>query len=137
MHPFLTVLVFSFFHLPRTARQLFGEAEDDGVELDEAEKQGENGKYVPRIDESDQMYDVIRPPSCPLPLAAAKEIETLRREAQAFAAVRQLLRTRTSNVTNGNGSHASLKHSSAARAAFDKACIPNLQKKCMCLQPNR
>ncbi|KIJ56440.1 hypothetical protein M422DRAFT_150768 [Sphaerobolus stellatus SS14] len=45
--------------------QLFGEDEEDQGELDEAEKQGEN----------------------------AKEIENLRREAQAFKTVRKLIRT--------------------------------------------
>ncbi|KAJ7248243.1 hypothetical protein B0H12DRAFT_723269 [Mycena haematopus] len=49
--------------------QLFGEDEDAVGELDEAEKQGEN----------------------------AQEIETLRREAQAFHAVRQALRSSTSS----------------------------------------
>ncbi|KAK7676268.1 hypothetical protein QCA50_020769 [Cerrena zonata] len=47
--------------------QLFGEDEDSGGELDEAEKQGEN----------------------------AQEIATLRKEAQAFKVVRSLLRTTT------------------------------------------
>ncbi|KAJ6460974.1 hypothetical protein C8R45DRAFT_912447 [Mycena sanguinolenta] len=49
--------------------QLFGEDEDAVGELDEAEKQGEN----------------------------AQEIETLRREAQAFRAVREALRSSTSS----------------------------------------
>ncbi|KAJ7176564.1 hypothetical protein C8R46DRAFT_1076671 [Mycena filopes] len=49
--------------------QLFGEDEDAVGELDEAEKQGEN----------------------------AQEIATLRREAQAFAAVRQALRSSTAS----------------------------------------
>ncbi|TRM57404.1 hypothetical protein BD626DRAFT_213035 [Schizophyllum amplum] len=68
--------------------QLFGEDEDATGELDEAEKQGEN----------------------------AQEIATLRKEAQAFAAVRKALRDPASKV-------------SAAKMAFDKvfnADIKNL-----------
>ncbi|KAF9450853.1 hypothetical protein P691DRAFT_664436 [Macrolepiota fuliginosa MF-IS2] len=70
--------------------QLFGEDEDAVGELDEAEKQGEN----------------------------AQEIETLRKEAQAFRAVRLALRT-----PSPNGS------SDVAKAVFDKvfnADIKNL-----------
>ncbi|KAJ3563808.1 hypothetical protein NP233_g8693 [Leucocoprinus birnbaumii] len=70
--------------------QLFGEDEDAVGELDEAEKQGEN----------------------------AQEIETLRKEAQAFKAVRRALRT-----PSPNGS------SDVAKAVFDKvfnADIKNL-----------
>ncbi|KXN89035.1 Ubiquitin-activating enzyme E1-like protein [Leucoagaricus sp. SymC.cos] len=70
--------------------QLFGEDEDAVGELDEAEKQGEN----------------------------AQEIETLRKEAQAFKAVRQALRT-----PSPNGS------SDVAKTVFDKvfnADIKNL-----------
>ncbi|KAF5353893.1 hypothetical protein D9756_007116 [Leucocoprinus leucothites] len=70
--------------------QLFGEDEDAVGELDEAEKQGEN----------------------------AEEIETLRKEAQAFKAVRRALRT-----PSPNGS------SDVAKAVFDKvfnADIKNL-----------
>ncbi|TFK50549.1 hypothetical protein OE88DRAFT_1713030 [Heliocybe sulcata] len=59
--------------------QLFGEDEDAGGELDEAEKQGEN----------------------------AQEIATLRKEAQAFKAVRSALRSKD-------------KSSNAAKMAFEK-----------------
>ncbi|CAL1710842.1 unnamed protein product [Somion occarium] len=61
--------------------QLFGEEEDAGGELDEAEKQGEN----------------------------AKEIATLRKEAQAFTTVRSALRTQSKSES-----------SNAARLAFEK-----------------
>ncbi|KAI8970626.1 hypothetical protein BD414DRAFT_250378 [Trametes punicea] len=62
--------------------QLFGEDEDSGSELDEAEKQGEN----------------------------AKEIAALRKEAQAFKAVREALRSAAKDEAS----------SSAAKMVFNK-----------------
>ncbi|KAG5636460.1 hypothetical protein H0H81_007967 [Sphagnurus paluster] len=59
--------------------QLFGEDEDAGGELDEAEKQGENGKSK-----------FTSPP--------AQEIATLRKEAQAFNGVRVALRSKSPEV---------------------------------------
>ncbi|KLO06151.1 hypothetical protein SCHPADRAFT_1002503 [Schizopora paradoxa] len=73
--------------------QLFGEDENGGNELDEAEKQGEN----------------------------EQEIATLRKEAQAFTLVRKALRNSQPSANgkmNGN-SHAS-GSADAARLAFDK-----------------
>lgn len=94
-----------FVDLP-ISRQLFGEDEEDsGAELDEAEQQGENGT------------NTINPvfislASTPAPLAA-QEIATLRKEAQAFRAVRDTLRS-----TNANGSP--LNANPAAKLVFQK-----------------
>lgn len=68
-----------FFHLH--FRQLFGEDEDATGELDEAEKQGENGMLI-----------LMRPETCLIP-DPAQEIDTLRKEALAFHAVRTALRS--------------------------------------------
>ncbi|KAH8109913.1 hypothetical protein DFH11DRAFT_840626 [Phellopilus nigrolimitatus] len=75
--------------------QLFGEDEDAGGELDAAEKDGEN----------------------------AQEIATLRKEAQAFTAVRKALRAaHTLNGKTGSGANSLSASGSAdpARLAFNK-----------------
>ena len=78
--------------------QLFGEDEDAGGELDAAEKQGENGVYLFAC-----CVSLIDPHTN----LSAQEIATLRKEAQAFKAVRAALR---SPATTGD----------AARMVFQK-----------------
>ena len=96
-------------------RQLFGEDEDSTDELDEAEKQGENGEPP---------YDLCLPSNALLPwtftlvpcLLLAQEIENLRREAQAFKSVRAALRSKDTS-------------SSAAKMAFQKVqCLLPLRE---------
>lgn len=79
--------------------QLFGEDENAGGELDEAEKQGENGR----------LRNAQRQPRVAECIPIAQEIATLRKEALAFKAVRAALRT-----PHEDGS------SSAARIVFQK-----------------
>ena len=87
-------------------RQLFGEDEDSTDELDDAEKQGENGE---------PSADPCIPSNAPSPptltlapaLLLAQEIANLRREAQAFKSVRAALRSKDTS-------------SSAAKMAFQK-----------------
>ncbi|KAJ3559542.1 hypothetical protein NM688_g281 [Phlebia brevispora] len=83
--------------------QLFGEEEDSG-ELDEAEKQGENGMTLNR---HLMFLNVYSRPFSPHALITAQEIAALRKEAIAFKAVRTALRS----PSDGD---------SAAKAAFDK-----------------
>lgn len=83
--------------------QLFGEDEDDQGELDEALKQGENGELAVHA----RWYILFL-----LTHSIAKEIQTLRQEAQAFRTVRAALRATEVNDRHG-----------AARKVFDKVCI--------------
>ncbi|KAG6817377.1 hypothetical protein H0H87_009564 [Tephrocybe sp. NHM501043] len=79
--------------------QLFGEDEDAGGELDEAEQQGENGTMLFTLISS-------KPPS---PLPTAQEIATLRKEAQAFNSVRSAIRSTNPEINRD-----------AAKLAFQK-----------------
>lgn len=89
---------------------MFGEDEDGGDELDAAEKSGENGLFCPIF-----IFQKLNT------LIPAQEIATLRKEAQAFTAVRKSLRTSPSmNGTISNGEGSSKKAVDAARLAFDK-----------------
>ena len=89
----------------RSHRQLFGEDEDGG-ELDEAEKQGENGKTLQN--NVDFLYLTG--------LSIANEIAALRKEAQAFKAVRAALRSAPEGDASSSGP-------SAAKLVFNKVRI--------------
>lgn len=90
--------------------QLFGEDEDAIDELDQAEKQGENGKtYI-------YILSSFSPEFLPflfLLVLQVQEIEMLRKEALAFKVVRKALRT-----PSPNGS------SDVAKNVFDKVSFP-------------
>jgi hypothetical protein len=77
-------------------RQLFGEDEDSTDELDEAEKQGENGElsYAHSPSFNPLLLWILTRRSM---LLLAQEIENLRREAQAFKSVRAALRSKDSS----------------------------------------
>jgi len=92
--------------------QLFGEDEDAIDELDQAEKQGENGKTYIYI----YILSSFSPEFLPfvfLLVLQVQEIEMLRKEALAFKAVRKALRT-----PSPNGS------SDVAKNVFDKVSFP-------------
>jgi hypothetical protein len=83
-------IYFAAFNEP--TRQLFGEDEDSTDELDEAEKQGENGEsFFPCS------VPILSFGRSPRHLSPAQEIENLRKEAQAFKSVRAALRSRNTS----------------------------------------
>src|SRR5436190_2172992 len=73
--------------------QLFGEDEDAVGELDEAEKQGENGNIFFSLGSS----RFCRSLTSNIARDSAQEIENLRKEALAFRAVRAALRSKQAN----------------------------------------
>lgn len=95
--------------------QLFGEAED-GDELDEAERAGENRKF---------RSDILTWPRTLILFTIANEIAALRQEAQAFSKVRKAIRNMdftipTENGKHQNGSWYAANSSDPAHLAFDK-----------------
>jgi ubiquitin-like 1-activating enzyme E1 B len=93
---------------------LFGEDENGGDELDAAEKAGENGKTLVLVWQ-DYLHDFL----------VAQEIENLRKEAQAFRAVRKALRLeQASNGVRANGIDQSNPNGiDPARLCFEKASL--------------
>ena len=87
-------------------RQLFSQDPDVEKELDEAEKQGQNGV----------IYRTLWVPFTVLTLEIAKEIENLRKEAQAFSAVRKALK----HSENANGRSLPSTSIDPAQVIFEK-----------------